>query len=71
LFENQQGNVINLPSTSGILAATNLNVALEVYQNGQRMIPAVQYTVTGLIVTIDSVSHYDGATYMIVLKDVV
>lgn len=71
LFENQQGNVITLPSTSGVLAATNLNVALEVYQNGQRMIPTVQYTVTGLIVTIDSVSHYDGATYMIVLKDVV
>lgn len=71
LFENQTSNEITLPSTSGILTVTNLNVALEVYQNGQRKIPGNEYNVSGLLVTINPDVHFEGSTYMIVLKDVI
>lgn len=71
LFENHQGNTITIPSNSGVLVAVNLDVALEVYQNGQRKVPALEYTVSGTVITINSDVHYDGATYMIILKDVI
>lgn len=71
LFENQSSNVITLPTSSGLLTVTNTNVALEVYQNGQRKAPGLEYTVSGLVITMDANVHYDGSTYMIIIKDVV
>lgn len=64
-------NVITLPASSGLLAVANVAVALKVFQNGQRKAAGLEYTVSGLDITIDSAIHYEGCIYEIIIQDVV
>lgn len=64
-------NVFTLPSTSGLLAVANQDVALRIYQNGQKKVPGVEYTVSGLEITIDSGVHYEGCIYEFIIQDVI
>jgi hypothetical protein len=64
-------NVFTLPSTSGLLTVANQDVALRIYQNGQKKVPGVEYTVSGLDITIDSGVHYEGCIYEFIIQDVI
>ena len=57
-------------TTSAVLTWTANNFdltgawSLDVYQNGQKLLPE-QYTLGASIITIDALTHYDGATYYV------
>lgn len=64
-FVNVYSNVLTWTQNNGNLPLTNLNAAIHVYQNGQKLIDS-QYTVTQPnTITIDSATHYDGSNYII------
>jgi hypothetical protein len=64
-------NVFTLPASSGLLAVANINVALFVFQNGQKKVPGLEYSTSGLVVTIDPAIHYEGAIYEFIVQDFV
>lgn len=64
-FVNAYSNVLTWTQNNGNLPLTNLNAAIHVYQNGQKLIDS-QYTITQPnTITIDSGTHYDGSNYII------
>ena len=66
-FLNSYTNVLVLDMASGI---TKVPVAaIKVEQNGQGLLFS-QYSISGVTVTIDSVTHYDGANYVVFVNRV-
>ena len=69
-FLNSNTNVLILSANSGITQVSNTNANVLVFQNGQKLLPTVQYIISGSTVTIDTNTHYDGANYEIVVNGV-
>ena len=70
LYQNQSGVSIVLPANSGITAVSNTDAQVMVFQNGQKIWPGVQYTISGSTITIDAGTHYDGANYEVIVNGV-
>ena len=70
LYQNQTGVSIVLPANSGITAVSNTDAQVFVFQNGQKIWPGVQYTISGSTITIDAGTHYDGANYEVIVNGV-
>ena len=69
-FLSSNTNVLILSANSGITQVSNVNANVLVFQNGQKLLPTVQYIISGSTVTIDTNTHYDGANYEIVVNGV-
>ena len=70
LYQNQSGVSIVLPANSGITAVSNTDAQVFVFQNGQKIWPGVQYTISGSTITINAATHYDGANYEVIVNGV-
>lgn len=70
LYQNQTGVSIVLPANSGITAVSNTDAQVFVFQNGQKIWPGVQYTISGSTITIDAGTHFDGANYEVIVNGV-
>jgi hypothetical protein len=70
LYQNQTGVSIVLPANSGITAVSNTDAQVFVFQNGQKIWPGVQYTISGSTITIDAATHFDGANYEVIVNGV-
>lgn len=62
-FYNQTSAVFTFTENGGIIPPDSL---VGVYQNGQRMLP-IQFTRVGSVFTIDSLSHFPGSNYEVVI----
>lgn len=69
-FLDSQTNVLVLNVSSGITQVSNTNANVLVFQNGQKLLPTVQYTISASTVTIDANTHYNGANYEIIVNGV-
>jgi hypothetical protein len=69
-FINSMTNVLVLPVNSGITQVSNTNANVLVFQNGQKLIPTIQYIISGSTIGIDINTHYDGANYEVVVNGV-
>jgi hypothetical protein len=69
-FINSMTNVLVLPVNSGITQVSNTNANVLVFQNGQKLIPTIQYIISGSTIGIDVNTHYDGANYEVVVNGV-
>lgn len=69
-FLNSNTNVLDLPINSGITQVSIQSANVLVFQNGQKLLPSVQYTISGSKVTIDSNTHYDGSNYEVIINGV-
>jgi len=69
-FLNSSTNVLVLPVNSGITNVSNVNANVMVFQNGQKLLPGVQYSITASTVTIDANTHYDGANYEVIVNGI-
>lgn len=69
-FINSNTNVLDLPINSGITQVSIQSANVLVFQNGQKLLPSVQYTISGSKVTIDSNTHYDGSNYEVIINGV-
>ena len=69
-FLNSSTNVLVLPVNSGITNVSNVNANVMVFQNGQKLLPGVQYSITASTVTIDANTHYEGANYEVIVNGV-
>ena len=69
-FLNSSTNVLVLPVNSGITNVSNVNANVMVFQNGQKLLPSVQYSITASTVTIDTNTHYEGANYEVIVNGV-
>ena len=69
-FLNSSTNVLVLPVNSGITNVSNVNANVMVFQNGQKLLPGVQYSITASTVTIDVNTHYEGANYEVIVNGV-
>jgi len=66
-FLNSQTNVLVLGMDSGITKVPA--AAIKVEQNGQGLLFS-QYSISGVTVTIDATTHYDGANYVVFVNGV-
>jgi hypothetical protein len=69
-FINSMTNVLVLPVNSGITQVSNTNANVLVFQNGQKLIPTIQYIIGGSTIGINVNTHYDGANYEVVVNGV-
>jgi hypothetical protein len=69
-FINSMTNVLVLPINSGITQVSNTNANVLVFQNGQKLIPTIQYIISGSTIGINVNTHYDGANYEVVVNGV-
>jgi hypothetical protein len=69
-FLNSMTNVLVLAANSGINQVSNTNANVLVFQNGQKLIPTIQYIISGSTVGINVNTHYDGANYEVVVNGV-
>jgi len=69
-FLNSSTNVLVLPVNSGITNVSNVNANVMVFQNGQKLLPSIQYSITASTVTIDANTHYEGANYEVIVNGV-
>jgi hypothetical protein len=69
-FLNSNTNVLILSANSGITQVSNMNANVLVFQNGQKLIPTIQYIISGSTVGINVNTHYDGANYEVVVNGV-
>jgi hypothetical protein len=69
-FINSMTNVLVLPVNSGITQVSNTNANVLVFQNGQKLIPTIQYIIGGSTIGINVDTHYDGANYEVVVNGV-
>jgi hypothetical protein len=69
-FLNSMTNVLVLAANSGITQVSNTNANVLVFQNGQKLIPTIQYIISGSTVGINVNTHYDGANYEVVVNGV-
>ena len=69
-FLNSMTNVLVLAPNSGITQVSNTNANVLVFQNGQKLIPTIQYIISGSTVGINVNTHYDGANYEVVVNGV-
>ena len=69
-FLNSSTNVLVLPVNSGITNVSNVNANVMVFQNGQKLLPSIQYSITASTVTIDANTHYEGANYEAIVNGV-
>jgi len=64
-FTDTYSAILTWTQNGGTLPVVNQDAAIHVYQNGQKLLIS-QYTITNpATITIDSNTHYDGATYMV------
>lgn len=66
-FLDSQTNVLVLDMSSGITKVVSASITVK--QNGQTLLYS-QYSISGVTVTIDSVTHYDGAHYIVIVNGV-
>jgi hypothetical protein len=71
LIEGSTSRFITLPGTSGILSVPNPYVVVTINQNGKILVPELEYTISGALITIEEFTHFDGCNYFITLHDVV
>ena len=71
LIEGSTSRFITLPGTSGILSVPSPYVVVTINQNGKILVPELEYTISGALITIDELTHFDGCNYFITLHDVV
>jgi hypothetical protein len=69
-FINSMTNVLVLPVNSGITQVSNTNANVLVFMNGQKLIPTIQYIISGSTIGINVNTHYDGANYEVVVNGV-
>jgi len=69
-FLNSMTNVLVLAPNSGITQVSNTNANVLVFMNGQKLIPTVQYIISGSTIGINVNTHYDGANYEVVVNGV-
>jgi hypothetical protein len=69
-FINSMTNVLVLAPNSGITQVSNTNANVLVFQNGQKLIPTIQYIISGSTIGINVNTHYDGANYEVVVNGV-
>jgi hypothetical protein len=69
-FINSMTNILVLPVNSGITQVSNTNANVLVFQNGQKLIPTIQYIISGSTIGINVNTHYDGANYEVVVNGV-
>ena len=69
-FINSMTNVLVLAPNSGITQVSNTNANVLVFQNGQKLIPTIQYIISGSTVGINVNTHFDGANYEVVVNGV-
>ena len=69
-FLNSSTNVLVLPVNSGITNVSNVNANVMVFQNGQKLLPGVQYSIIASTVTIDTNTHYEGANYEVIVNGI-
>lgn len=71
LIEGSTSRFITLPGTSGILSVPDPYIAVTVNMNSTILVPVLQYTISGALITIDELVHFDGCNYFITLHEVV
>ena len=69
-FLNSSTNVLVLPVNSGLTQVSIQSANVLVFQNGQKLLPSIQYTISGSTVTIDSNVHYEGSNYEVIINGV-
>ncbi len=69
-FLNSNTNILVLPANSGITQVSNTNANVLVFMNGQKLIPTIQYIISGSTIGINIDTHFDGANYEVVVNGV-
>jgi len=69
-FLNSMTNILVLAPNSGITQVSNTNANVLVFMNGQKLIPTVQYIISGSTIEINVNTHYDGENYEVVINGV-
>jgi hypothetical protein len=69
-FLNSNTNILVLPANSGITQVSNTNANVLVFMNGQKLIPTIQYIISGSTIGINVDTHFDGANYEVVVNGV-
>jgi len=69
-FLDSQTNVLELNANSGITNVSNTNANVLVFQNGQKLIPQIQYIISASTIGININTHYDGANYEVIVNGV-
>jgi hypothetical protein len=69
-FINSNTNVLVLSSNSGITQVSNTNANVLVFMNGQKLIPTIQYIISGSTIGINVDTHYNGANYEVIVNGV-
>ena len=67
LFYDSQTNVLVLPASANLPLVTNTETNVAVYQNGQKLIQTINYTIGGSTITIDINTHFDGSNYEVII----
>jgi hypothetical protein len=70
LYQSHGSVTISLPANSGITSVSNTDAQVFVFQNGQKMIPGVQYSISASTITIVAAAHFDGANYEVIVNGV-
>jgi hypothetical protein len=69
LIENATTNIITLPGTSGILTVPDAYLALTVNQNGKILVPVLEYTLSGSVITINADTHFNECNYYLTVHE--
>lgn len=62
-------NTIDLPAASGAVGLPDPYVGITVNQNGKILFPELEWTISGLTITIDANTHFAGANYYITVHE--
>lgn len=66
---DHQANTIDLPAASGAVGLPDPYIAIVVNQNGKILFPELEWTISGLTITIDANTHFAGANYYITVHE--
>lgn len=66
---DHQVNTIDLAVSSGALALPDPYIAIVVNQNGKILFPELEWTISGLTITLDANTHFAGANYYITVHE--
>ena len=66
---DHQVNTIDLPSVSGAVGLPDPYLAIVVNQNGKILFPELEWTISGLTITVDANTHFAGSNYYITVHE--
>jgi len=67
LFPDSQTNILVMPASSGLSSTPNQDTNVAVFQNGKKLLTTTDYTISSLTITINVLTHFNGANYEVII----